>query len=424
MTGELFLAWKYLKPKKTLTSLITYLSILGPILGVGVLIVVLSVMNGFSHELKKKFFDYEAHIAIGNYGRALNAPEKLTEYLKKKHHLKASPGSALPVFLQFKDKTATKALKGLLPQYDSKVTKIRNSMIEGRYEVGRNEAIIGNALAFSLGIKVGDTVILHSPQKYGKLINQLNNTENKPLDNEIETRQAVQVKVIGIFSLGLYKIDNNLIFMHLDSVNDMLTLDWGTAQYVDVFVDEPMKVQNTIQTLKQDPKLANLAYFSWIDKNRGFFDVLAKEKKMMMFVLFFIEIGAALGIGATLFTLVLQKTKEIGIMKATGVSGNSIISIFLIQGTVIGFIGTVSGLIGGLTILRFRDFIAKIFYTVTGSELLPKQFYELSSIPMVIIPSDIILITCGSILICIIGALLPAIAAAAVKPTTALNSDN
>ncbi|MCM8536676.1 MAG: FtsX-like permease family protein [Lentisphaeraceae bacterium] len=412
--GELFLAWRYLKPQKSLVTLLTYISLLGPILGVGVLIVVMSVMNGMPREFVQKMMEYHAHVKI--QGREpIKDADKLIKYLEDTYDVKAAPVTSTHVFLQ-KDKIHGFLAKGVYPPKDKDVSQLKN-YIDKRYmpeyKLKPNEIVISQSTYYETGIKAGDEILLHSPEKYKKMLEQQSNGET----DRVYINTAKKFKVAGYFSLGSSKIDKNFIIMHQDSANELLSLNWGDATEIEMTLKDPKTSIDFINNvLRKDNNLIGYHFIPWQNESDGIYNRIQREKALMMFVLFFIMGGAAIGVAACIFSLVIQKTKEIGILKATGANPLSIIVIFLSQGAFIGILGSLIGFGGGLLVLRYREYVAKFLGAWD------KELYRLDHVPMYLDPNDINMIFWGSIIICIVASIIPAIIAACVNPVKALHS--
>ena len=232
-------------------------------------------------------------------------------------------------------------------------------------------------------------------------------------ESELDTDLVMTFKVVGYFEFGMYDFDSKIVYIHQDNANDLLGMEWEESTEVEMAFDKPFKALEKSEELQQ--KYPEYNFIPWQKKHMSYFETVQKEKVMISFVLFFIMGGAAIGVAACLFSLVLQKVKEIGVLKATGVTPLSIVMIFLIQGSFIGITGSIIGFGAGLLALHFRNDIFKILWS---------DEYFLKEIPALIDYQEVSLILAGSIIICILGALLPAIFAASIKPTTALHSDN
>ena len=226
---------------------------------------------------------------------------------------------------------------------------------------------------------------------------------------------AQEFTIAGYFDFQIAELSKNVLFMHQDSANELMVMNWGDALQIEVALEDPEMAETVARQMYFDPKFRGMYFSPWYKQN-AFVERIRREKALMTFVLFFIMGGAAIGVAACLFSLVIQKTKEIGILKATGASPFSIILVFLSQGTFIGVLGSVLGLIGGRVALKYRENIAEALGAWDA------ELYKLKNIPMHIDTNDVNLIFWGSIIICVVAALVPAIVAACVNPVKALQS--
>ena len=412
LKGELFLAWRYLKPQKSMISLLTYTSLLGPILGVGILIVVVSVMNGIPRELEKKLISYNAHITITN-NKPLRNTSELLKHIDDKYALKNSPVTLGPVLLESKTgDSEVLVAKGIIPEKDKEVSKLKEMMVEGTaesYFLKPNEIIISKTIKSQLKINVGDEVVLHSPEKYK---NQLQ--EGSPQ----ESSSSKTYKVAGLFSTGVPDIDKNFMVVHQQAANSLMLLKTDQATQIELALEDPSKAEEFAYKLQADEKFSGMTITPWQQQHnvRHLYRWVGDQKAMMTFVLFFIVIGAAIGVAACLFSLVIQKTKEIGILKATGVKPASIISVFLAMGAFLGSIGAGLGLAGGLLTLHFRKKVTEMF------GFWDPKLYKLENVPVFYEFADISSILVITVLICVAASTIPAFIAAAVHPVKALQS--
>lgn len=413
LKGEFFLAWRYLKPQKSMISLLTYTSLLGPILGVGILIVVVSVMNGIPRELEKKLISYNAHITISG-DTSLDDVPKLLSYIDKKYSYKSSPVTLGPVLIESKSGDSEVLLaKGIIPEKDKDVSKLKEMLTLGTeksYFIKPNEVIISKNVKDLLKLKVGDEVVLHSPEKYK---NQLNGSQP-----EGDPVSAAKFKVAAIFSTGVPDIDKNFMIVHYQAANSLMMLKKDQATQIELALDEPDKAEAIAKQLQFDTKLEHMNITPWQQQHnvKHLYSWVNDQKAMMTFVLFFIVIGAAIGVAACLFSLVIQKTKEIGILKATGVKPMAIIIVFLAMGAFLGALGAGLGFAGGLLTLYYRKEVTEIF------GFWDKELYKLENVPVHYEFSDISMILIFTVLICVAASTIPALLAAAVHPVKALQS--
>ena len=414
MKGEFFLAWRYLKPQKSIISLLTYLSLLGPVLGVGILVVVVSVMNGMPKEMEKKLIAYNAHITVSS-SEVIKNVDDLSTHIDKKYKLKTSPVTLTPVLLQREDGESEVLLaKGVIPERDAKVSQIKDMLTYkngNTYSLKENEIIISEAISKSLELKIGDKVLLHSPEKYKTLVDQAD-------ADDMEKETSAEFTIINFFSTGMPNIDKNFLITHQVAANYLMNFPDQAAMQIEIALDDPYRAEEVSNLMVADRDLINFQITPWQREHKisGFFNMINQQKALLMFVLFFIVIGAALGVAACLFSMVIQKTQEIGILKATGVSPASIILVFISQGTILGGLGSLLGLGGGFLTLMYRDHVAKWLGAWD------KELYRLENVPAYYDFSDIGLILFGSIIVCTLASAIPAIIAASVNPVKALQS--
>lgn len=419
---SVFLALRYLRPKKSFVSLITLLSIVGPILGVAVLITVIAVMAGFNRDIRKKILGMQAHIRIYNrLSGNIKNPEPLLARLRT-YGVAASPVVEGPVLMQYHRQILAKYVRGILPKTERNVSDIHQSMVAGHFAITENEVLIGRDLSIQTGLGLGDKFIIHSPEKLNRMVGfKEDGSISKKSPDEIYVPE--EVTVAGIFSMGMYEYDSSLIIMHLEKADDLFGLDWGAATSVQIKTGDPFNLKPLQKKIAADPLFAGLRTVPWQEANRRLFGALRVEKNLMFFLLIFIVVVAAFGIAGTLITVVIQKTREIGVLKALGATPAMILSVFCIQGVLVGLLGTLLGTLLGLEIVQYRNQIAAILARIMGTEIFPRDLYHLSQIPAVIMPMDIIQINGLALLICILAALIPAFYAASLQPTAALRNE-
>lgn len=415
---EFFLAWRYLKPKRNPVSIITFLCLMGVALGVAVLIVVIAVMTGFTDEMKAKILETMAHIQVFDVRQGIISNPETVISLAEKAGAKAAPVVVKSGLLQKNRKLHPKEVIGLDPERASESIPIDKFMIAGSFSLERGKILLGYASAREIGVVPGDKIIIHSPEKIAKMVNYdssgkitMNDTKKVYLPDEYE--------VAGTFSVGKYDFDSSTIVMNIDDANELFDMPWGTATSIYARVKDPFHLNRELSTLRSLlPK--GLQAYSWQEMNSQFLGVLAVEKNMMFFLLIFIVLVAAFSISNTLITVVLRKTREIGLLKALGGSSGTILRIFVLQGFIVGVAGTFFGLLLALSVIRWRNEILFALRRITGIEIFPAKFYFFSQLPASVVPSDIILICTVSIILCTLGAFVPAWRASRLDPAKAL----
>ncbi len=415
---ELFLAWRYFKPKRNAVSVITLISVIGVGLGVCVLMVVLAIMTGFTNEIKTKLLDINPHISITSpYGEYIRSPRRI---LKRIDELgaKAIPVTYGEVLVQKSDKVLPQTLIGIDVDQEPKDDFLSKSIVDGSASLDNpGDILVSYVLANKLNLFLGDKILVHSPGKLKDMVNIGRDgkiTEKK--DREVYL--PGEFTVTGIFSVGDYNYDSKTMITNLNDADELLGYPWGAATLISVKTKDPFNIDPIYKKmLKAFPGYRVL---TWKQTNKQFLNVLAVEKNMMFFVLIFIVLVAASSITNTLITVVVQKTREIGLLRALGASSATIMKIFVLQGFFVGFFGTCFGLVLGGVVIHWRMAILKILSTVFHMEIFPKEFYMLSELPASIVPHDVLFIILCTIILCTLGALIPAYRAANLDPAKAL----
>ena len=401
---SLFLALKYLKPKRTFLSVVTVISVLGVLLGVAVLIIVLSVMSGFDDMWRSKILNFNAHVTVSSFGGVIEAPEDLLPKIEKIEGVTgAAPYVQGLVFLQYQNRIQTPLVRGIDPRYEVRVSRVPSCMKSGTFTVEDDAALIGSDLASRLGVRVGDKVLVHSPQS---------------LTKPDELRLPEELKIAGIFEVGMWEFDAGFLITSLGKARELYGLSRG-VHALQVMTRDPYQAEAVARRISAALG-PDYEVRTWMDLNRQLFSALRVEKNMMFFLLIFITIVAAFGITNTLITVTVQKTRDIGLLKAVGVPTGSIMGVFFWQGWIEGLIGNLCGVGCGLLVLKYRNDLMQMLSRQFNWELFPKELYHLSEIPATINPGDILLITLTVMLICTLAGAVPAYRAARLDPVRAL----
>jgi lipoprotein-releasing system permease protein len=429
-----FIALRYLRPKRTFLSVITLISIIGVVLGISVLIIVISVMTGFERELERKVIGFEAHITISpgpnsfliNWREAMKVAEKVPGVIG------VTPTTQEPVIVEFKPPGAaatrmTVVVRGLDPSLGSdQVIGLKSAMIAGKFDLNGDKCVLGSELAGSLGLEVGDKLTLYSGGNPNHIIDLLKQAQDHP-DNKESIQKAIdlivptELEVTGIYSTGRYVYDSSYVIAPLNVGQELYGLE-DAVHNVLVKTSNPYNVDGITAQLNRELEQLNppLHAVSWIEQNREYLDALRVERTTMFFILTFVVIVAAFGIMSTLITTTVQKTREIGVMKALGATMGQMLWAFLAQGTLVGFFGTLIGLGTGIFLVQYRnqvrDFLASTFHI----RLFPASVYQFSEIPAEIVPHDVAVICISGFVICTVAALIPAFFAARLDPVKAL----
>lgn len=421
---EAFLALRYLRPRRTFVSVITIISILGVTLGVAVLIIVISVMNGFDREWRNRILGFNAHLKVyqqDNHGN----PVPLTNYsgvierLSKNPHITgAAPfvqGQVL-VKTQPQEGLSPKVLGPLLigidPELEKNVSVLATNIVAGEYDLEWDGLLVGVEFARNMGLRVGDRLAVYSPSK-------LEEMERAYRRDEQVATVASEFKIRGIFDVGFSEYNSMIVISSLETAQELYEFEDGAVHGVQVRLDDPF---NAELVRKQLMPVLGPGYWvqTWRQENPQIFDALQVEKNMMFYILFFIMIVAAFGIVNSQITFVVQKTREIGILKAIGATNQQVLWLFLSQSVVVGVFGVGFGFGLAMLALAYRNEFLAFMNRVTGFELLPPAIYQIYELPAAMDPADISIICGTAFVTCILAGLFPAWKASRLQPVEAL----
>jgi lipoprotein-releasing system permease protein len=415
---EFFLALRYLRPKRTFVSVITLISILGVALGVAVLIIVISVMSGFDHDLRDKILGFNAHLTVSRSGETMkNYSQVAAEISQNKNVRGVSPFVFGPVLVETEGDTNHPALfdapmlRGIDPETESKVSRLPSYLIDGKFDLSGRGLLVGVDFASNLRLSVGDHLSIYSAREIKKMKAARAKKEDEAiLPDDYEVR--------GIFDAGYYEYNSRVIVTSIENAQDLYDLD-DSVHGLFVMLNDPYQAGEVKRQLTRS--LGGDYYVStWMEQNSGILNALIVEKNVMFYLLFFIVLVAALCILSAQITFVVQKTREIGMLKALGASNPQISGIFLSQSAIIGIIGVAAGFGLGMLALAYRNEFLHFMNRLTGFELFPASIYGFGELPALIMPRDVAVICLSSFIICVIGGVLPAIRAGRLKPVEAL----
>src|SRR5258706_1127137 len=414
---ELLLALRYLRPKRTFVSVITLISVLGVTLGVAVLIIVISVMTGFDQQLRDKILGFNTHLKIEERNHTMADYEKVSVIVKKNARVKAiAPLVMEQVLLETEppdgqSQVGAPWIRGVVPELETNITIIPTNIVEGKFDVSDRGLVVGSEFAHKLNIGVGDHVLIHAPREVTKW------KENRDKPNA-SLPVAPEYEVRGIFDVGYWEYNASVVLTSLDEAQELYDLG-STVHGLMVMIQDAYQADLVKQELKQalGPRYR---ITTWMEENSNILGALIVEKNVMFIVLFFIMIVAALCILSALITFVVQKTREIGMLKALGAADLQVSLIFLSQGALVGCFGLLAGYALGMIAIAYLNEFLHILRRLTGFELFPASIYQFSELPALIVRKDILLI-CGSAwVICILGGLIPAWRARRLRPVEAL----
>lgn len=414
---EFFLALKYLRPKRNAVSVITCISIVGVTLGVAVLLVVLAVMTGFTNLMKDKLMQTGAHIQVYSAFRGCIPDEQRDIKILEQNNVDCAPVINSPVLIQKDGRFVPKMVMGIEQDRIPKRFDIKKAVDVGKFDLGRRKIIISHAIARELGVYTGSKVIIHSPNKLAKMI-KVGHSGSIDIDTGGNIYQPMEFTVAGLYTFNKYDFDKQMIFMGLDDADELFGVPWGSANIIYGWVPDPFNMKDLLKKLNTE--LTDRDIITWKQLNQRLLGVLEVEKDMMFYLLIFIVLVAAFSITNTLITVVIQKTREIGLLKSLGASSGVVMRVFLFQGFVVGLFGSIFGTLTGALLILVRNDFLHFMRKITGRDLFPKEFYFFNELPADMVASDIFWVCAISILLCTMGALIPAWRAASLDPAKAL----
>jgi lipoprotein-releasing system permease protein len=417
---ELLLALRYLRPKRTFVSVITLISVIGVMLGVAVLIIVISVMSGFDRQLREKLLGFNAHLRVIQPGELLANREEIMARVMANPRVKGvAPFVQGKVLLETQPPAGgslvdAPVVRGVDAQREGGVSDLPKSIKEGEFNLRGNGLVVGRELANNLGLRVGDRVSIYSPANLKKL-------KDSRRSGKEEAALPDEYTVKGIFDVGYYEFNANVVVTSLANAQDLYELE-DNVHGLQITLHDSAQVDAAQAELQRALGL-NYLVRSWKDDNSGILNALLVEKNVMFYLLFFIMIVAAFGITSAQITFVVQKTREIGVLKALGATNAQVRWLFLSQSLIVGVFGVVAGYGLGLLLLRYRNDFLDLMNRLTGFELFPKTIYAFDRLPALIVPGDIAIICGGSLFICLLAGLLPAWNAGRLQPVEALRNE-
>lgn len=397
-----FIALRYLRSRKRHRgiSFNTAISIGGVALGVMALLVVLSVMSGFHEDLQKKILGVNAHLVILNYKGSIDDYGSIIKRLgDDRDILSASPFVLGQVMVSSGDKGQGVYIRGIDPSLESKTTEIANHLIEGSMDRLSGDLpglIIGKELSSRLGLLINDKVNILSPAG-----------EMGPLGMIPRIRTF---RVAGIFEIGMFEFDSNLVIADLKATQDFFDMG-NSVTGIEVRLRDLYRADEVRERVQ---KLLGYPYFAkdWMQMNRNLFSALKLEKFAMFVILVLIILVASFNIVSNLIMNVIEKEREIAILKAMGATNRGIMKIFMLQGFLIGLIGTVLGIAGGYGL----SYVLNTYQIIK----LPPDIYYLSHLPVKMKLFDFVVVSVSAILISFLSTIYPALQAAKLDPVEPL----
>ena len=403
---ERLIALRNLKPKRKegFLKVISIFSFVGIMLGVAVLIIVMSVMNGFRTELTNKILGFNPHVIIKPYNDeriSLEFKDELTKQFPNIQILNSYNGEGVVIN---NDYAKGIMIKGLDSKNENNSIFLKKILVEGKNnKINKGEIVIGMELAIELNLAVGDKINILSSAYISTPFGGLPKQET--------------YSIAGIFSSGFYEFDKSVVFLNLEET--LYFFDKTIRDInLEIFLSNPLKaddIKDKIGIMNN-----NFYVYSWTDLNKSFFSALKVERNVMFIILTLIIIVAAFNIISGLTILIKNKTKEIAILKTLGLSNNSIIKSFFLTGFTIGLIATIFGISIGILFAENIESIRIFFSYLLNVEIFPSDIYFLEELPSEINPFSILIIFIFSMLITSLASLIPAIAISKMDTIKAL----
>jgi lipoprotein-releasing system permease protein len=403
---EKLIALRNLRPKKKegFLKVISTFSFIGIMLGVAVLIIVMSVMNGFRTDLTNKILGFNPHLIVKPYNNKKinnNFKKLLNDNFKQIEYLDSFSGEGV---VMKTETTKGVLIKGLDQKNKKNLSFLNKILIEGvGNKIKNNEVVVGKQLAIDLNLKPGDKLNLLSSSFISTPFGNLPKQEN--------------FIVKGIFSSGFYEFDRNVIFLNLNQTLNFFNKTEDDIN-LEIYLQDPLDADNIKDQIQELE--SNFFIYSWIDLNKSFFGALKVERNVMFIILTLIIIVAAFNIVSGLTILIKNKTKEIAILKTLGLNNKSIVKSFFLTGFTIGLTATIAGLVFGTLFALYIEPIRIFLSDVLKVEIFPADIYFLEKMPSEINPISLLVIFILSLITTTIASLIPALAITKMKTIQAL----
>jgi lipoprotein-releasing system permease protein len=425
MRFSLFLALKYLRPKRGVASVVTILSILGVTIGVAIVIIVQAVFTGFGDTWQSKILDFKPHLVVRSMsGGALSETETLCKQIEALPSVKAcAPSIETRVLVEHNNRILAPVLLGTDETRIQKMFPL--VMKQGAFDLSYDGIVIGEDMATMLQVSIGDELEVYSPMN---------------VVSEDEAYLPERLPVTGIFSSGQLEFDRDYLFASLPVARDLTGLDKEAANGLNIKIDNPHALrppvgnEPSVGIVNEIEQLALKFYgtdlkgqpqtkvSTWQEMDQMIFNAVATEKNMMTLLLMFICVVAIFCVVNTIIVITVQKTNEVGLLKALGFSTFKLTMIFVLYGWIQCLIGTTLGIgLAFLVLFNLQNLVDFLAYL--GMDVFPKAIYGLDALPWRIVPGEIAFIAVMVVLLCVLASLLPAWRAAAMNPVDALRKE-
>ncbi|QRN41737.1 MAG: lipoprotein-releasing ABC transporter permease subunit [Neisseriaceae bacterium] len=412
---ESWIAFRYLKTKKRdgLLSFITLVSIIGIALGIITLIVVLSVMNGFQKNIRAKLYDVSSHIEIGydSYYQEenpdLNSHDLDRIARKNKHVVATSPFIRDQILLTSGGSVQGAQVLGVYPDKEQSIInqEVLNLSALDKLKAGEFGIILGQGLSRELQLNIGDKVTVLSPEANSSPVGIV--------------PRLKQFKLVGTVHSDIPEINKSYAYIHVEDA-DILFRKEGQFTGLRVKLDNPNNIDQITSSFLDSSDSEGVWITNWSFNNRVYFEAVALEKKIMFILMILISMVACFNLISSLVMTVNEKKSNIAILRTLGMPPKNVMKIFILQGTIIGLIGTMAGLILGILLTLNLSNIVSLYERISGTSVISPQVYFLSKIPIDIQFGDLAIITIISLLLSFLATLYPSYRAACTKPAEAL----
>jgi len=408
---EIFVGLRYLRAKRRnqFISFISFSSMAGVALGVAALITVLSVMNGFQNEVRERILSMTAHITIARFDGPVMDWEKLAEAARKvdPQIVGVAPYIRKEAMLSVNGNVSGSLLRGVSPEMDPEVSEVWEHMLSGQLgdlEPGKFNIILGSALARALGVMQGDKVTVVTPQAVSTPAGIL--------------PRIKRFTVSGIFEVGMHEYDSALALINIEDAMKLFRTEGGVTglrlKLGDLY--QVGQVRTHLEKVLQ----GNYWILDWTQRHANLFRAVKIEKTMMFLMLSLIVAVAAFNIVSTLVMVVTDKQADIAILRTLGISPRSVMMIFIVQGTIIGLVGVLVGVIGGVSLALNIDVVVPWLEGMLGVQFMPADVYYISEFPSDLHWSDVFHIVVISFSLSVVATLYPAWRASRTQPAEAL----
>ncbi len=410
---SLFIGLRYTRAKRRnhFISFISLTSMLGIALGVTALITVLSVMNGFEKELRHRMLGMSAHVVVGTQNKHwedLDWQQRMQMLQKRPHVTGIAPFVQGQAMITHNRNVEGSFIQGISPELEPQVSQVKDKMLEGSVDdlkAGQFGLVLGLELAQALHVQLGDKITLVVPQASVTPVGILPRMK----------RFTVQ----GIFSVGMHEFDSGLVLLHIEDAAKLLRMPAGSIHGLNIKLDDMFLAKSFSSALQKELPIGNYSY-DWTYRHKNFFEAIKMEKTVMFIILTLIIAVAAFNIVSTLVMVVTDKQVDIAILRTLGATPRTVMAIFIVQGAVIGVLGTLLGLGGGIGLALNIETVIATIENLWGMKILSPEIYYISDLPSDLRWPDVYMITGLSLIISLLATLYPAWRASRTQPAEAL----